>query len=82
MVSLNIKKIRKTKNISQEELAIRVGCDRSYISKIENNKINKSITLHTLIQIVRALDVKPHEIFDVCETCEYKNKYQNNERVP
>lgn len=48
-----------------------VGCDRSYISKIENYKVNESVTLHTIIEIIKALDVKPHEIFEICKYCEY-----------
>lgn len=74
MVTLNIKKIRKQKNMSQEELANKVGISRSYLSKIENDTMNKSVTLHILIEIVRALEVQPHEIFNICELCEYKNK--------
>lgn len=77
MVTLNIREIRENKNMSQQQLAELVGCSRSYISKIENNKMNESITLHMFLNIIRALEVKPHEIFDICDYCEYKIKAES-----
>lgn len=38
-----IRKTRKQKNISQEELANRTGIDRTYISGVENGRRNISI---------------------------------------
>lgn len=72
MLTLKIKEIRISKNISQEELAKRVGCDRSYISKLENNKTNSTTTLHMLDNIIKALNVTPHDIFDFCDNCIHK----------
>ncbi|MCB0594832.1 MAG: helix-turn-helix transcriptional regulator, partial [Phaeodactylibacter sp.] len=34
-----LKEVRRSKQVSQRELAERVGVDFSYISKIENNRL-------------------------------------------
>lgn len=34
-----LKELRRSKNISQRELASKVGCDFTYISKIENDRL-------------------------------------------
>ncbi len=49
IVSEMLKEARKTANLTQEQLAIRAGTKKSYISKIENAKGN--IQLSTLIRI-------------------------------
>ena len=49
IVSEMLKESRKTANITQEQLAIKAGTKKSYISKIENAKGN--IQLSTLIRI-------------------------------
>jgi len=72
MIKFKIKEIRKYKGISQVELARKVGVDRSYVSKIENNTDNSSITLHTFLKIMNALEVSPYEIFEFCDNCKYK----------
>jgi len=38
----NIKKIRKEKKITQQELAIKMGISRSYLGDLENNRYNPS----------------------------------------
>ena len=49
IVSEMLKEARKTANMTQEQLAIKAGTKKSYISKIENAKGN--IQLSTLIRI-------------------------------
>ena len=49
IVSEMLKGARKSANLTQEELAIKAGTKKSYISKIENAKGN--IQLSTLIRI-------------------------------
>jgi transcriptional regulator with XRE-family HTH domain len=48
-VSEMLKAARKEANMTQEELAEKVGTKKSYISKLENGKVN--VRLSTLIQI-------------------------------
>jgi HTH-type transcriptional regulator / antitoxin HipB len=46
-----IREARKQKNLTQEELAIRAGTTKNYISRIENNA--SDIRLSTLMRIIR-----------------------------
>lgn len=49
IISEMLREARKNANLTQEELAIKAGTKKSYISKIENAKGN--IQLSTLIRI-------------------------------
>lgn len=55
-----VRELRKTKGISQEELAFKAGLHRTYIGMIE--RAEKNITLKNIEKIANALDVK---IFDL-----------------
>ena len=55
-----LKGIRRSKQVSQRELAKRVGVDFSYISKIENNRLAPPAA-DTIIKMCEALDV-PSEV--------------------
>lgn len=53
-----LKNARLSKNLTQEQVAQRVGKKRSYISRIESEDGN-NIKIHTLIEIVeKGLDGK------------------------
>ncbi len=49
-IGLMIKQVRKELGLTQEELAVRSGTSKHYISRIENNK--SGIELSTLINII------------------------------
>ncbi len=51
----NIKHLRKTQNISQQNLADKIGVDRSTISRIENNEIET--TIDNAIKIANTFNV-------------------------
>ena len=55
-----IRKIRKQKKITQEQLADKIGVKRSVVSKYENGNVN--ITLEMIDKIALALDVDPMEL--------------------
>lgn len=46
---------RNVKGISQEELAMRIGADQAYVSRIEAGQMN--VTLETVEQIAEALQI-------------------------
>ena len=52
-VGTNVKKLRQSQKMSQEELAFEAGVDRSYLSEIENGY--KNVGIAVLEQIAKAL---------------------------
>ena len=57
----NIRKIRKAKSYTQEDLYFESGISRSHIAMIEAGK--RDLTVSSLFKISRALDVNMKEIF-------------------
>lgn len=61
-IAARTKQLRKQLNMSQLDLALKVGIDRNQISRIENAENNVSIkTLHKLVE---QLDVEFNEFFN------------------
>lgn len=59
----NLKRIRQSKNLTQQEIALRLGtADQKYISIIESGCQN--ITSRTAFRIAAAIGVNPRELFD------------------
>jgi HTH-type transcriptional regulator/antitoxin HipB len=50
-IGVLIQEARKQRNLTQEELAMRTGTTKNYISRIENNA--SDIRLSTLMRIIR-----------------------------
>ena len=61
-VGLNVRNLRNSKGLSQEQLALAADMDRSYISEIELAKFSASIDV--LERIALALDITPKELFN------------------
>ena len=53
----NIKKFRKEKNLTQQDLADLAGISRQYVTDIENENRNKHITIAILGRIADAMNV-------------------------
>ena len=53
----NIKKYRKEKNLTQQDLADPAGISRQYVTDIENENRNKHITIAILGRIADAMNV-------------------------
>ena len=60
-IGQNIRNLRKQQNLSQIELAVVVGIDRSYLSEIENGLTNVSINI--LFAIADALNTPIVQLF-------------------
>lgn len=58
---LRLKEIRKSKKVSQEELAFKAGFELSQIGRIERGTINTSIS--HVAAIAKALEVPAEELF-------------------
>lgn len=52
-----LKELRKKKKLTQVELAKRVGCHRSQISRLENNE-DRDLTLPIIIELEIALGLE------------------------
>jgi len=59
---LRIKEFRKVKNLTQTQLAKKVGISRNFLSEIENGKYD--IRLSLLCTISEALDSSPRELIE------------------
>ena len=53
----NIKKYRKEKNLTQQDLVDLAGISRQYVTDIENENRNKHITIAILGRIADAMNV-------------------------
>jgi len=60
-VALNIQDLRRARDLSQEELALRANVSRGHMGKVENAKFAASLDL--LERIAVALKVDPAELF-------------------
>ncbi len=61
MLAENIKKLRKQRKLSQEELAKKAGVTYSTLIKLESG-VNKNPTIKTIQQIAAALEVTLDEL--------------------
>jgi transcriptional regulator with XRE-family HTH domain len=61
ILSLNIKRYRHTRNLSQVDLAEKLDISVNFLSNIENG--NKWISPQTLVKFASALKIEPYELF-------------------
>ena len=57
-ISNNIKQFRQTAGLTQQELADKATISISYLTKIEAESCNKSLSIFTLNQIANALNIE------------------------
>jgi len=62
LIGLRVRELRRSKDISQETLAEKVGISSKYVSSIERGRENP--TLDTFIGLARALNVDIFELFN------------------
>lgn len=61
--STNVKLYRNKLNLTQEQLAEKANCSISYIKQIESCKEYKNVTLSTILNICKALDISINDLF-------------------
>ena len=63
-VGQRIREIRKSRNLTQRELADRVGINFTYLSRVENDRLDDEQTPReeTLQRIAKALEADPDEL--------------------
>ena len=59
-IANNIQKLRKKKRITKENLSLTLGFDNSYISKLENQKMN--ITIEKLDKIANYFEIETYKL--------------------
>ena len=74
IVRKNIKKYRKSANLTQQELADRIEVSMHYISQIESAKPNKYFTLVVIGRIADALSIDIRQLFDDINLDIYEKK--------
>lgn len=57
-----VRELRKSKGLSQQELALKAGLDRTYVGHVELGKRN--ISLENIQKIAKALGVKFKDLCD------------------
>lgn len=60
VLGLNLQRLRRERQLSQEELSFHSGRTRAYISSVETGRRNA--TLDTLEILAKALNVEPHDL--------------------
>lgn len=74
-VGVHIRVLRKSKKLSQEELAFKANVHPTYIGQIERGE--KNLTISSLYQITNALEINLAEFFSVIEP-----DYSSTENLP
>lgn len=62
LLALNLRRIRVSKNLSQDELALRAGVERAYVGYIE--RAAKNPTIQTLAKLAGALNCEVRDFFE------------------
>lgn len=79
-IGQRIKEIRMFNlKVSQDELATKIGWDRTFLSKVESGKQN--ITIENLNLVCNALDITLADFFSVFCTKILENGGDDNERT-
>lgn len=66
LLGANVRRHRKLKGMSQEELALEAGMERSYVSDMERGTRNP--TVRALGRLAEALGVEPKTLLEIQDT--------------
>ena len=62
----NLKSVRESRSMTQQELADRIGMRRETILHLENNRYNPSLEM--ALKIAQVFDLRVEELFQLKET--------------
>ncbi|HDR8084505.1 TPA: helix-turn-helix transcriptional regulator [Bacillus cereus] len=82
IIGLQIRILRKNKNLSQEELAFKANLHPTYIGQVERGE--KNLTVSSLNMITKALDITLEEFFSFVEPSKGKDSidFESNGTLP
>jgi len=60
-----VKELRRGRGITQRQLAAETGVDFTYLSKIENDRLEHTPSIRTLQDLARALEVDELELMEL-----------------
>ena len=63
-LGLKISYYRKLRNLTQEQLAEKINKNLAFIGAVEAPNVERTISLDTLFDIAKTLDVPPHKFLD------------------
>ena len=63
-IGWNIAFYRKARGLTQMQLAELAGLSRTFMGHIEASKMPVSMSLETLLDISRALEIEPYKLFE------------------
>jgi transcriptional regulator with XRE-family HTH domain len=75
----NLRRIRLSRNVSQEDMALEIGFDRTYISLLERGKRNPSLI--TICRLVAYLKVDMNQLFEDFDIIMKDFKWQKEEKI-
>lgn len=65
LLGLNVRKFRKLRGLTQEQLALDTEMERSYVSDLERGTRNPSV--RAVDRLAKALSVQPHQLLTPIE---------------
>jgi len=60
LLGLNVRKYRKLRGMTQEQLGLETEMERSYVSDLERGTRNPSV--RAVERLARALEIEPHQL--------------------
>ena len=79
LVGDNIRRLRKERGLSQEQLALKAGMNQSYMGQVERGE--KSATIDSLDKIANALEIELEQLFHFEATVSRENTMTFLEKI-
>lgn len=75
VIRYNIKRIRESRNLTQQQLADKANITMNYLSKIESTKMQRGLSIVILGRLADALEVDIRELFKPIDEKDPTNKW-------
>lgn len=82
MFGEKIKELRKDRKITQRDLAAKLGINFTYVSKIENDKLEAPPSESLIRKLADVLEVEPDVLLDLAGKLDFKRLQQVAMNVP